>query len=182
MRPFLIIAGLIVAGITAGCSPVYVSQDYDRDVDFSRYKTFAWLPAEKDAAEKDAPATARQAQQQDPFTIKHLKAEVEAQLEEKGMSLSEHSPDLFVNYYLTGQSAVDIQQTGYGRGFGGGNTTARHYEEGTLVVDLIDAEKNVLVWTGTAEATLGEYPTPDQVKQKISSSVKKLLGQYPPKK
>ena len=29
--------------LIAGCNPIYVDQDYDPSVDFSRYKTFSWM-------------------------------------------------------------------------------------------------------------------------------------------
>ena len=48
---FLIAASIIIIALSA-CTSTYnvVSSDYDRSVDFTKYKTFAWLPDKADTA------------------------------------------------------------------------------------------------------------------------------------
>jgi hypothetical protein len=50
MRTSIWILSIVSIIVLAGCSTTYnaVSTDYDRSVNFSQYKTFAWLPDKAD--------------------------------------------------------------------------------------------------------------------------------------
>jgi len=52
----------------------------------------------------------------------------------------------------------------------------REYREGTLVIDLVDTNKNQLVWHGVAIGILEELPSdPDAL---IRQAVKAVFDQY----
>ena len=45
MRYLRVLIVLFIAVLTISCSPVYsVSHDYDRGTDFTRLKTYTWVP------------------------------------------------------------------------------------------------------------------------------------------
>lgn len=162
----------------ASCSSVRVYSDYDKNVDFNQYKTYAYLKSGVDKVEIS-----------DLDKRRILKA-IDEQMLAKGFTKSE-TPDLFVNIFTKEREQVDVNQFnagwGYGWGFGwnpffyGGNTTSvNRYTEGTLFIDLIDAKKKELIWQGEGEGTLTKNV--DKKDAVVKEFVYKILSQYPPVK
>jgi hypothetical protein len=57
----------------------------------------------------------------------------------------------------------------------------RQYEEGTLVIDFVDAASRKLVWRGTGSGALESEPTPEETTRGIDRAVAKILEQFPPR-
>jgi len=74
---------------------------------------------------------------------------------------------------------TEIRRTGYGYGFEN-NVRTDHFQEGTFILDMVDAKTNKLVWRGIAEGVLEEYPTPEKLEKNAKDTVQKLLTKYPP--
>ncbi|WP_333600670.1 DUF4136 domain-containing protein [Flavobacterium sp.] len=167
---------LLVVFITS-CSAVKVNSDYDKKVDFSQYKTFAFLKSGIDKVEIS------------DLDKKRILRSIDETLTAKGFTKSE-TPDLLINIFTKEREQVDVNQFnagwGYGWGYGwnpyfwGGNTSVNRYTEGTLYIDLIDAKKKELIWQGEGEGVL----TKDTNKkdENIKEFVTKILEQYPPQK
>jgi hypothetical protein len=49
---------------------------------------------------------------------------------------------------------------------------------GTLIIDIVDAEKKSLVWRGTAVGVV----EPGRTMEQINETVKKMLANFPPVK
>ena len=75
---------------------------------------------------------------------------------------------------------------GYGYGhwggyYGGSNVTVTNYTEGTLLIDMIDTEKNQLVWRGTVVDVIDGAGASTQEKQDyLDYIVKEVLADFPP--
>lgn len=162
--------------VLASCSSVRVYQDYDKNVDFSQFKTYAYQKSGIDKVEIS------------DLDKKRILKAIDQQMTLKGFTKSE-TPDLLVNIFTKEREQVDVNQFnmgwGYGWGFGwnpfmfGGNTTSvNRYTEGTLFIDLIDAKKKELVWQGEGEGTLTKNV--DKKDAVIMEFVSKILAQYPP--
>ncbi len=160
--------------VLASCSSVRVNSDYDKNVDFSKYKTYAYQKNGIDNAKIS------------DLDKKRILRSIDEQMAAKGFAKSDN-PDLLVNIFTKEREQVDVNQynTGFGFGFGpfymgGNNTSVNHYTEGTLFIDLIDAKKKELIWQGEGEGTLTKDTNrKDEV---INEFVTKILAQYPPKK
>lgn len=163
---------LLFTLVMASCSSVRVSSDYDKSVDYSQYKTYAFY---KDGIDK--------VKVHDLDKKRILKA-IERELQAKGMTASDN-PDVLVNIFTEASERVDVNQWGYGWGWGwspwgwGGNTaTVSRTTEGTLYIDLIDAKKKELVWQGIGEGVLTKNI--DRKEERINEFVNKILAKYPP--
>jgi hypothetical protein len=107
---FLAIALLVVS--VAGTLAQDVRYDYDKDKDFSKYKTYKWV-------------TIKDADQPDELTGKRIVAAVDAELATKGLTKTE---DETADIYLAYQTAIGTEKQftsyntgwGYGPGWGGG--------------------------------------------------------------
>jgi uncharacterized protein DUF4136 len=160
----------------SACSSITTSADYDRAVDFSKYKTYAW---------KDVDAT------QNALLENRIKSAVDSALAAKGLQKVSDNPDLWVVAHprLTKETQINTYNTGWGYGWGwrggyGGGTTTSTVSEipvGNLVVDLVDANKKQLVWRGTASKTIDPSSTPEQKQKNVDEAVTKMFEPYPPK-
>jgi hypothetical protein len=163
--------------ILTSCCSVRVNSDYDKKVDFSTYKSYAFLKSGIDKMEIS------------DLDKKRIMHSIEEVLATKGFTKSE-TPDLLINIFTKEREQVNVNQLnagwGYGYGYGwnpyvwGGQTSINRYTEGTLYIDLIDAKKKELIWQGEGEGTL----TKDTNKKDalIKEFVTKILEQYPPQK
>ena len=77
---------------------------------------------------------------------------------------------------------------GWGWGWGGGwgpmmgwnQTNVSNSSRGTLYIDLIDAQKNELVWQGIGEGYLSSRM--EKKEDRILEFVTAIMGKYPPEK
>jgi hypothetical protein len=175
MKAIKILAVLFLF-ILGSCSSIKVNSDYDKSVDFSKYKTYAFHKRGIDRVEISG------------LDKKRILNAIDAELSKKGMTKSEN-PDLLVNIFTKERERIDVDQYnagwGYGWGYGwnpylwGGRTYVSTYVEGTLYIDLIDAKKKELVWEGEGVGYLTE--SRERKESQINEFVAKILAQFPPK-
>ncbi|MBC2742825.1 MAG: DUF4136 domain-containing protein [Desulfosarcina sp.] len=66
-----------------------------------------------------------------------------------------------------------------GIAIGTGNSV-REYDEGSLVIDLVDTASDALLWRGTGTQRFTEYDDPAKTTGDINALVEKILAQFPP--
>ena len=69
---------------------------------------------------------------------------------------------------------------GWRTGYYGGGVTTYDYQEGTLIVDLVESSKKELVWRATIVGTLGANP--EENLEMADKGVAKAFEAYPPAK
>lgn len=161
--------------ILGSCSSIRVNSDYDKNVDFSQYKTYAFHKRGIDKV------------QVSELDKKRILRAIDNELSKKGMTKSEN-PDILINILTKEREKLDVNQYnagwGYGWGWGwnpylwGGRTYVTSSTEGTLYIDLIDAKKKELVWEGEGVGYLTENRTKKE--SQINEFVAKILEQFPP--
>lgn len=175
------------------CSSVSVSSDYDKTVNFSQYKTYAFYKKGIDKLELS---------DLDKRRILHA---VEKEMEAKGFQKSEN-PDLLVNIFAKSKERIDIYNNNYmgwypwyygagwgmgwgpgwgpgfgmGWGYGPGFNNVVQSTEGTIFIDLIDYNKKELAWQGMGTGILSKYKNVEKKEEMINDFVNKILTQYPP--
>lgn len=152
----------------------------------AQYRTYAWLPTLQ-----------RDASHNSPLAEAQLKQSVDRDLAAKDfrrVSSAEH-PDFLVGWHLTTQAKTQVEAInpywGYGWGpvfgpppayggaFGPGAAVAE-YEQGTVILDVVDACSNRLIWRGTAMANLGANPSAEKVQKQVNQAADKILARFPP--
>jgi len=167
---------LLFLFVLGACSSVRVYSDFDKNVDFSQFKTYAFQKSGIDRV------------QVSELDKKRILRAIDAELSKKGMTKSD-TPDILVNILTKEREKLDVNQFnagwGYGWGYGwnpylwGGNTFVTSSTEGTLYIDLIDAKKKELVWEGQGVGYLTENRA--RKEEQINEFVSKILAQFPPK-
>ena len=91
------------------------------------------------------------------------------------------APDLVVHYHASVNQRIDIN--GVDREFGyceRGECQPFVYESGTIVLDLVDARTNTLVWRGWAQDAVGDMlEDRDTMDRKINEAVTRILARLP---
>src|ERR1700758_4522072 len=159
-----------------------VRYNFDRNTDFSKFKTYKWVPI-KDAAKVS------------DLVDKQIKDAIDTQLATKGLTkVDGDDANLFVGY----QPAVGEEKQfnsystgwGYGPGWGGGwyggmgststtGTTSTIYK-GQLALDMYDSAGHDLVWRGVVSKTIDPKAKPEKQQKNLAKAVQKLLKNYPP--
>jgi len=179
MRRFLrwsvVAAGAL--GVT-GCATMNVSSHVERGLDFAQYHTYNWGPA-------DALPTQDPRLDKDPFFHDHMQGAVEKRLAVRGLTLSTSGrADLLLHYHanVTQRLAVNRLDQGYGycssEDCPGGVT---EYEAGTIVLDVVDARTNRVIWRGWAQEDLARViENRDRMARDIDEAVTRMLNRLPP--
>jgi len=177
MKTIKLLSVLFVFAL-ASCSSVRVAADYDDNVDFNQYKTYAFF---KDGIDK--------ADISDLDKKRILRA-VDEQFTKKGFTKSEN-PDFLINIFTKARQEVDVNSFnsgwGYGWGYGwspfmwgGGYSNVYTSTQGTLYIDIIDAKKKEMIWQGVGTGVLTQDR--DEKQALINEFVSKIVAQFPPEK
>ena len=161
----------------AGCATMNVSSHVERGLDVNRYHTYDWGPA--DALPAGDPRL-----EQDPFFQDHLRGAVEKAMAGRGFEWSTvNAPDLLVHYHANITERIDVDRLDVQRGYCGGNgcdVPTVQYEAGTLVIDVIDARTNRLIWRGWAQSAVqGMLGNQDTMARQINEAVARMFGKFP---
>jgi hypothetical protein len=178
--PFIAI--LLIVIVFTGCTPMMdVRYDYNKEINFSKYKTFAMYKLD----EKNRSIS----QLNQDRLIKAIKNE----MKKKGFEETESSPDLLVNavVILKEKRVVTANTDYYGYGYGGvyrpyawdNNMSVTRYNtydyiDGTLIIDVLDRSISKLIWQGTGNQQVdSQLDNPDQ---QIPVIVAKIMEHFPP--
>lgn len=178
----MLLLGLaLVASI--GCQSIAVSTDWDTSRDFSQYKSYAWLPEPPDEP-------AESARLHNALIDSRVREAVNSQLASKGFRYSSiEGADMLVTYYLGLETKIDIDTvyTSYGYGYRGwygapvgSQTRVRQYEEGSLLLDILEPKTKALLWRGSASTRVGRSSSPEKSRKTINAAVEKMLKKFPP--
>jgi hypothetical protein len=170
----------LVTVTVVGCTRVSVSTDYDHAMDFGALHTYAWRPGEQ-------PQTG-DPRFDGPFLDKCIRTAVDRGLASKGYrpAAAGTTPDFLVGYYaaVRYQTSVQTMHTWYGpnvSGWGGWpETYAHHYEEGTLLIDVIDPGTMKLLWRGRGSGVVDPRASPTKREKRIDEAVDRILAEFPP--
>lgn len=150
------IAILVALPALSGCA-TRVRSDFDRDVAFSSYKSFDWIAPPIRASEEELRSDPEGPFARNSLLDKRIRAVVTSNLRARGFRYEEDgNSDFRLNYHVTFKdklagSGSDFGYTGrYRRGaFSSGfHWSVRQYQEGTIIIDIIDRTRDQLVWRG----------------------------------
>lgn len=161
--------------VISSCSSVRVASDYDKNVHFEDYKTFAFFKNGIDKAEIS------------DLDKRRILRAIETELLTKGFTKSEN-PDILVSIFTKSREKINVYNNGFGRyGYGWGwnpwyynsHSTVSTSTEGTLYIDLIDASKKELVWQGMGVGYISKSNM-EKKEEQIKDFVAKIMEKYPP--
>jgi len=166
--------GALLLVLCASCSTTRIKSEGDKQFDYSRWKTFGWLPAKGEVAEGS------------PFWPDIQRMVTEA-LAAKGLKPARSGqPDVMVGFYA-GIGVVSDVDWGYIY-MPWFTTNPRllnndDFSKGVVVLDLMDAKTKQLVWRGGARKYVSEtvQNKPDEMAAILRGLLPRILEGYPPR-
>jgi hypothetical protein len=174
-----VVAALVLAACATGPR---VRTDYDPTADFGRYQTWGFY--KPIAMEESGYST---------WISDRIKDNVRREMEARGYRFTESDPDLLVNFQGIVREKTDVWTTprtdfqyfySYRRRayfavpVWYDETQVSQYTEGTLTVDLVDADRNRMVWTGAAIGRVINR-TPAQKAAEVDAAIAGIFAKYP---
>jgi hypothetical protein len=173
----------------AGCSSTPPTIDYDPAIDFTKYKTFAFI-GEHPLLRGEG------AGEGNPFLEGRLMQITENVLSARGFTrvADRESADIAVGFTVGGREKIQVNSYpepyrpyygGYGRGWGGAyyatptSTTVHQYTEGTLSVDVYDVSDHKPIWHGKATKRITDKMQENQ-EETINEIMVEILANFPP--
>ena len=172
-RASLFLAAGLISVAVAACAAIQVNSYVGPGADITRYRTYHWAPA-------DPQATGDPRLDNNEFFRDRIRSAVDQRLGERGFEkTAAPMPDLVVHYHASVTQEVNAN------GLDGPNVTCENcepyvYDAGTIVVDLVDARTNRLVWRGWAEGSIdGAIDNQAFLERQIDESVARILARLP---
>jgi len=189
----IILTALFISVAISGCGPTVDAQKTTQK-DLSSYQTFAYLPN----SNAELPGKAYN----DENVNNAIIAVVNDQMRDSGYNLDRDKPDLLVlmsiktdiekevsrdpvyatyPYSVNTTSVSPYYNNYYYRGYNtysgvvGYDRNVNRYEEGTVIIDLIDRESKEVVWTAVSTDAIYDQSTTS----KVQEMVKAVFEEYP---
>ena len=148
----------------------------ERDLDFAQYRTYSWGPA--DALPVGDPRLDKNSHFRD-----FLEGVVEKRMAAKGYQATADRPDLLIHYHAAVTTRINVNDVDRSYGYcEGGHCEPQvsEYEQGTLVIDIVDTKTNRVIWRGWSQhAMTGVIEHEDRLEQQVGDGVAKLLENLP---
>lgn len=168
-------ASMIAMVISLACISFaqQIKTDYDRNANFSQYKTFSF----------------EKIQTRNPLWVDRIASAISAALTAKGLTQVSSGGDISIvaiemtKDEQTLNTFYDNYGGGWGWRWGGGfgeaTTETDTYRVGTLVVDLFDTKSKKLVWRGSESDALSNQSSKNI--KNLDKGVEKLFKEFPPR-
>jgi hypothetical protein len=176
----LTVAIALILGFCATAWSQDVTVNYVPGTDFSKFKTYKWVPIESNM-------------HPDPMVEQQIKQSIDNELASKGfVKTDDQNADLYVGYQVSieEEKQWDAYNLGVGprwswgmggMGMGGMATaTSSTIQVGTLGFDVYDRTNQKLIWRGSATKTLNPPKDPEKRQRNLDKAVAKLLKDFPP--
>lgn len=171
----LVTGAMLSAG---GCAAIRVGSHVERGVDFTRYRTFDWgapdaLPVGDPRLDKDR------------YFEDRVEGAIEKLMVARGYNraVSGAVPDVRVHYHAVVDRRLDINEADRRDGYcrpDGCIPGIVDYQQGTLIVDLIDVRTNRLVWRGWVQEGIdADLGNRDRLARRVDRSIGAMVTQLP---
>lgn len=168
MKNYTVMLLVLTGMVFFSCATVQVSYDFDRNTDFNTYKTYNFHQNGIDKLEVN------------DLDKRRILAAIEANLIAKGFTKSEN-PDLYINVLASSKDKINIDNGYYGGYWGpyyGGPSRVYQYTSGTIIIDIVDNQRNILIWQGAGSGL--DVSNLDRKAEDIPKAVDEILKNFPP--
>ena len=168
-------AALTMATCLASCAPVRVNSYAVPTSDLRSYRTYAW-----DGAELGQTGDPRL--DNNGFFKERVQQAADAQMAFRGYEkLSRGTPDLMLHIHASVQQRIDSAELDAISGVCTRDECRSYvYDEGTILIDIVDGRTKALIWRGWAERSLdGIVDNQDLMNQTIDRAISVIFARLP---
>lgn len=184
-----IVGAVLVLGLVACAAPYKTDFDYDREGDFSRYRSWSWI--------SDKPMITSDGVVGNPLWQNRIMFHIEKAMTAKGyrMIANREAADFVVSFTIGSRDKVQVNSypatyhAGWGRGWGygyygfghvGTEVDVREYTEGQLAIDVFDVSARRPVWHGFATGNVRKNRDQAEREELLKQIVADILDHFPP--
>ncbi|MCF8325659.1 MAG: DUF4136 domain-containing protein [Leadbetterella sp.] len=172
MKTYFVFTIITILSLS-GCSSVrnITDHDYRYETNFSKYQTYNFLRCENDNTE----------------ICNEIKATIKKQMEIRGYVYDPLNADIYVGYALLPNKVVfkSYQQPAISKSQNGDDSDdfykieKYNYRNGIIMLSLIDAETDILVWRGFSTDNSKSKKAFNNSKYYYSNVVRSIFSEYP---
>ena len=170
---------MLLVILIANQSLAQITTDYDKTVDFTKFKSYTFKGWSKDSDQKI-----------NQLDQDRILAAFEHEFESRGLIKDDDNPDMSVTLFVVVQDKTSTTAysnyyggMGYGRSFGYGyantNYSTQEDQQGTVIIDFYDEGTKGLVFQGTLQTEVQEKAKKRE--KTIPKNIAKLMKKYPVK-
>lgn len=170
-----IAAAAAAALVLAGCASLVVSSYSAPGSQLTAYRTFGWAPM-------DTLSTGDPRLDNNPFFHERVRSAIEQQLTAKGFEKAvSGTPDVLLHYHASVTQQIDVRGVDREYGYCEDEDCGPYvHDAGTLVVDVVDARSNDLLWRGWAEDSVdGVIDDQKLLEARIDQAVRRIMERLP---
>ena len=177
-----ILAVLLCSIVLISCGPK-ITVDYDKTVDFTKFKDFHYLgwAKESDKILNDLDKQRIEESFGNEFSRRGVKFVGESEADAAVLLFLVVDQKTSTTAYTTHMGGMGYGYGYPGWGWGGGMSTTSYndydYYVGTLVIDIYDVETKKLVWQAVSSGTIDENP--QKRAANIPKVAKSMMAQFP---
>lgn len=166
--------------LTACASTLEANMDFDEQFDFSKVRKIALQPVDR---------TALSVINISDLQVARIDEALAEGLARKGYEIvdSNIEADMYLTWHLVTEERTDARVYNsmsyyncWRCGPSVSDVSLRQYTQGTLIVDMIDPERNQSVWRAVIESRLQPQPDPDKAAQRRENAANAVFAGFPP--
>lgn len=177
-----LITAVVVLSLVAACSNTRVSTDYETVYDFSALKSFYVLPPDKKIY--DNPKISQ-------LDVRRIAGLVKRELAKRYRPVTKDQADFLVRYFFVVEEKMRVDsynanfgfyRFGFGHryGFETADVASSYYQQGSVIIDIIDAKTQVVAWRGVTEGRVVKSDTPIKRQVRLERKLERLFSEFPP--
>ena len=165
---------ICLAVVVSSCASTNVDYDYDKQANFNNFKTYNYLPDMQSGLSQ--------------LDLNRVMKSTDSILQSRGYIKTEN-PDLFINLISDRYEDASRNSIGIGIGGGGGNVgvgvgggipIGGRTTHQTLTVDLVDAQKDALIWQAVSDSNMNLNTNPQGRQDYFTKVMEKIFKKFPP--
>jgi hypothetical protein len=176
MNRIMVLGALICAASSGFAHKARV--DFDHGVHFAHYKTYSWV----DSTDQGSP----EAMFPNQLIRDRITGFIEEALAARGFKRVDTGSDLLIGFKINVTEQPEFTtfydggglDWGWGWGSGISTTTVQTFYEGTLVINMMDANQKKLVFQGTSTQNISSKPAKNT--RSFAKAVNEIFEKYPP--
>jgi hypothetical protein len=176
MKRTTILLAISMALVSFAASKYKAHVDFDRSVDFSTIKTFAFFDTIETSVADSAPPVHEM-----------IKILIVNRLKESGLQEVESDPDVLVTYHTDENQAMRMNTTMYQYHYSAGwfwspywgsGMDIASYSQGTLIIDIWKPDTEELIWRGTVLGVVPDNPGPKKAQKVIEDAIEAIAKEW----
>ena len=165
---------ICLAIVVASCASTNVDYDYDKQANFNNFKTYNYLPDMQSGLSQ--------------LDLNRVMKATDSIMQSRGY-IKAVNPDLFINLISDRYEDASSNSIGIGIGGGGGNVgvgvgggipIGGRTTHQTLTVDLVDAQKDALIWQAVSDSNMNLNTNPQGRQDYFTKVMEKIFKKFPP--